>query len=101
MSSPGQLKRIRRIQRKASPKVVAAYREGKISARLADTLLYLPPGQQARELTRRLKVIEKRTQVNRITAETIRRYLDTPARRANKKRIDLNELAAAIREAVN
>lgn len=48
--SPGTRKRISRIRRRAIAQVREAYENGQISARRADTLLYLEPAQQEQEL---------------------------------------------------
>jgi hypothetical protein len=76
MASPGQTKRISRIRRRAIPAVAEAYERGDISARRADTLLYLPAGEQAAELERRLAEAHERERKHRLVAEAIRGYLD-------------------------
>jgi hypothetical protein len=96
MPSPGQTKRISRIRRRAIPAVREAYERGDISAKRADTLLYLPADQQVAELERRLSEAHEREARHRLVSESIRGYLDG----LNGRRVDLNELAQRIREAL-
>lgn len=96
MASPGQLKRISRIRRRAIPEVREAFERGEISAKRADLLLYLPQGEQAAELERRLSEAHEREARRRLVAESIRGYLDG----LNGRRVDLNELAQRIRKAL-
>lgn len=96
MSSPGHIKRLSRIRRRAIPAVRQAYENGDISARMADTLLYLSPAKQAAELQRRLTETAERERKHRLVAEAIRKYLDE----LGTRKVDLLELAKAIREAL-
>jgi hypothetical protein len=66
-------------------------RDGLISIRLADTLLYLPPEEQLLQLKRRLAAAEEWERRSQLAAQTIRRYLDSA------ERIDLGELQCRIR----
>jgi hypothetical protein len=75
MLSPGTKKRISRINRRAVPEVAQAYRQGRISARRADTLLYLPLEEQRRELDRILAEQEKTSQRSKIAAAILRDYV--------------------------
>ena len=90
MPSAGQTKRISRIRRRAIPAVREAYERGDISAKRADTLLYLPADQQAAELERRLSEAHEREARHRLVAESIRGYLDG----LNGRRVDLYVLAS-------
>jgi hypothetical protein len=89
-------KRHRRIERRASAEVLEAYRAGRITARRADILLYLPADQQASELERRLSEAHERETRHRLVADAIRKYLDGLAGR----KVDLVELGKIIREAL-
>jgi hypothetical protein len=75
MLSAGTKKRLSRIARRATPEVQAAYAAGKISARKADQLLYLPFDRQRAELERILHKQEEAQRRSRIAAEVIRRHL--------------------------
>jgi hypothetical protein len=94
MSATTQAKRLRRVERRAIPEIVAAVHTGKLSARLADQLLYLPKGEQKAELDRRLKAIDDRERISALVAQTIREYSDTASK------VDLQELNQRIREAI-
>ena len=89
-------KRARRIERRATPEVAAAYASGAISARRADTLLYLPVEKQKAELERRLSEARTREHKNRLVADTIRRYLDS----LNGRQPDLHQLSGLIKAAL-
>jgi hypothetical protein len=67
---------LRRIERRATPEVLEAYRAGRITARRADILFYLPADQQAAELECRLSEAHERETRHRLVAEAIRKYLD-------------------------
>ena len=95
MSATTQAKRLRRVEHRAIPEIVAAVRSGKLSIRLADQLLYLPKAEQKAELTRRLKAAEDRERISATVARTIREYLDTTLK------VDLQELNERIREALS
>jgi hypothetical protein len=70
-------------------------RTGAISVRTADTLLYLPPDQQAAELERRLHALQERQRKSRTASTVIRQYLDSAP-----ERIDLEELRSLIQAAL-
>ena len=80
MLSVGTKKRIARIARRAIPEVLEAYQQGAISARRADTLLYLPPAQQRAELDRILAAQQNGAERSRIAAEVIRHHVDAGRR---------------------
>ena len=90
-------KRDRRIRRRALPEVTEAYHSGAISARRADTLLYLSPARQRIELARILSAAAQRQNVSRLVADTIRGYLDN----LGDRRLDLNELNRTLKEALS
>jgi hypothetical protein len=90
-------KRHRRIERRASAEVLEAYRAGRITARRADILLYLPADQQAAELERRLALAREREARHRLVADAIRTYLDS----LNGRQVDLHQLAGIIRQALS
>jgi hypothetical protein len=93
MPSPGHIKRVSRIKRRASAEVREAYESGQISARMADTMLYLPADRQRVELQRRLSEAKAREHKNQLAAETIRGYLDT----LNGRPVDLHQLSNNLR----
>jgi hypothetical protein len=95
MSSTTRARRIRRIERRATPQLLEAMRTGAISVRTADTLLLLTPDQQAAELQRRLDLIQERQRKSRTASAVIRQYLDSAP-----KQIDLEELRSLIQEAL-
>lgn len=94
MPSAGQTKRISRIHRRAVPAVRQAYERGDISARMADTLLYLPVSEQALELERRLSAAHQCEARHRAAAQAIRGYLDS----LNGRQVDLHQLSGIIRQ---
>ena len=96
MSATTQVKRLRRVERRAIPEIVAAVHTGKLSVRLADQLLYLPKAQQKVELERRLALAQERETRNRLVAETVRSYLDT----LNGQKVDLHQLGKIIQNAL-
>src|SRR5262249_45332077 len=75
MLSVGTKKRIARIRRRAIAEVLEAYQQGRISARRADILLYLPQDEQRAELGRILSLQEDTKHRNKIAVEVIRRHL--------------------------
>lgn len=97
MASVGQLKRLRRVERRSLPEALAAYRAGQLSARTLDSLLYLPREQQQAELTRRLAEARQREENHRKVAAAIKLYLD----QLGKQRVDLIELSKRIKEALS
>jgi hypothetical protein len=94
LSSTTKAKRIRRIERRAIPELVEAMRNGQISVRMADTLLYLPPQEQLAFLERRLQAAQQREQKSKAIASVIRSYLDA------HKEVDLETLCSLMREAL-
>jgi hypothetical protein len=90
-------KRHRRIERRAIPAVREAYERGDISARRADTLLYLPASEQQGELGRLLDEARRREEKNRLVAGVIRQYLD----QLGERKVDLIELSKLIKESLN
>jgi hypothetical protein len=94
LSSTTKAKRIRRIERRAIPELVEAMRNGRISVRTADTLLYLPPDQQTTELQRRLRLARERERKSNAIAGVIRGYLDA------HKEVDLEALRSLIQAAL-
>ncbi len=94
--SPGQLKRLRRIERRSLPEALAAYRAGRISARMLDSMLYLSPTEQRAELERRLRIAQERGHKSQLAAQTIRDYLDEV-----HDRIDLQDSAGRIGQALS
>jgi hypothetical protein len=89
MLSLGTKKRLSRIRRRATQEVRAAFEAGKISARRADTLLYLEPKEQLAELEHLLAVREDARRRSKIAAEIIRRHLALGQRDLQKLRQDL------------
>jgi hypothetical protein len=73
--SPGQKKRLRRVELRACEEVKAALSKGDISPRRADTLLYLPVGEQKLELERILAEKGERAFRCRRVVEILRRHL--------------------------
>jgi hypothetical protein len=96
MASIGHLKRLSRIRRRAISAVREAFERGQISARRADTFLYLPPDEQAARLAELLSARDNKARVCLRAASVIEAYL-----RDSSKRIDLNELGGRIREALS
>jgi hypothetical protein len=75
MPSAGTRKRISRIRRRAIPEVAQAYKDGQISARRADVLLYLPPEEQLTELVRLLSVQEAAQHRSQVAARIIKAHV--------------------------
>jgi hypothetical protein len=75
MASVGTTKRISRIMRRAAPEVREAFESGQITARCADTLLYLEPEAQRRQLARLLAAQEDAARRSRIAAQVVRKHL--------------------------
>jgi hypothetical protein len=90
-------KRHRRIERRASPEVLEAYRAGRLSPRRADILLHLPAAEQKAELERRLSEAREREVRHQLVASTIRTYLDSLGGRP----VDLHQLSGIIRQALS
>jgi hypothetical protein len=90
------VKRISRIRRRASPAVREAFERGQISVRRADTLLYLPPAEQAVRLAKLLKDRNGRAHAYQTAANVIDDYLKE---RCGTKQIDLYELVGRNRSA--
>jgi hypothetical protein len=96
MPSTGTKKRISRIARRATPEVQKAFTDGKISARRADTLLYLEPEQQLTELNHLLSVQEEAARRSRIAAEVIRQYVQCGKRDLVALRADLQLALSSV-----
>jgi hypothetical protein len=96
-SSEGTRKRISRIHRRAIPAVREAYEKGLISARRADTLLYLREAEQARQLRALLGERESRERSVHLAAQAIDGYL----KERNDGPVDLIELQNRIRQALS
>jgi hypothetical protein len=94
MSSTTRAKRIRRIETRGSRELLEAMRTRAISVRMADSLLLLPPDQQAAELQRRLQAVQERERKSKTIAGVIRGYLDA------HKEVDLEELRSLIQAAL-
>jgi hypothetical protein len=90
-------KRQKRVERRGLPETVQAYRQGLISLRKADQLLYLSPAKQRMELARILSAAAQRQNASKLIAETIRGYLDN----LGDRRLDLNELNRTLKEALS
>jgi ParB-like chromosome segregation protein Spo0J len=75
MLSKGTKKRLSRIRRRACAEVQEAFSAGQISARRADTLLYLESEEQRQELARILTEREVAVHRSRIAAEVIRVFV--------------------------
>jgi hypothetical protein len=87
MLSKGTRKRLSRIKRRAVPEVQEAFSSGqeafssgRISARRADSLLYLAPEEQRQELARLLAAHEATEHRSRIAAEVVKSYVDAGRR---------------------
>jgi hypothetical protein len=94
MSSTTKDKRIARIERRGTPELVQAMRNGLISVRTADSLFYLPAEEQRVQLQRRLAAAEQRERKIRLAAGVIRDYLDA------HKQVDLEALCSVIQTAL-
>jgi hypothetical protein len=88
--------RHRRIERRASPEVLEAYRDGRITSRRADILLHLPAAEQKAELERRLSLAREREAQHQLVASAIKTYLDT----LNGRQVNLLELSGILRQAL-
>src|SRR5215469_974200 len=75
MSSLGTRKRISRISRRAIPEVAEAYRQGRISARRADSLLYLNPIEQREKISSMLSEQNASVRREKIAASILRKHL--------------------------
>lgn len=94
MPSAGTTKRISRIRRRAIPEVLQAYRQGRISARRADALLYLEQEQQLAALERLLSDRENAARRSRIAAAAIKAHIDAG-------RLDLAAVQEDLRTALS
>ena len=94
MPSIGTRKRLVRITRRALPETREAFAQGRISARRADQLLYLPVQEQLAELNRILTSQEDAARRRRIAATVIRQYVHSGKRDLVALRKDL-QLALA------
>lgn len=93
--SPGTRKRLRRVERRATPAVKTALANGQISPRRADTLLYLEPAQQEQELE---KILVARTQAAgraKRVVEIFKIHLAAGNRDLVKLRVDLRKALAS------
>jgi hypothetical protein len=95
--SPGHVKRLSRIRRRAIPAVRTAFERGQISARRADTLLYLDPAEQEARISTLLSDRDTKAHAYQRAASVINGYLQE---HRGIKRIDLHELERRIREAL-
>jgi hypothetical protein len=75
MPSIGTKKRIARIRKRATPEVQRAFEQGRISARRADVLLYLPQEEQRRELAHILAAQQDAKRRSQVAAEVIKAHL--------------------------
>ena len=91
MASVGTKKRISRIGRCAVPEVLAAYQAGQISARRADTLLYLPPEEQRAQLEGLLAEQALVARRSKLAAEIIKKHVDAGRRDLAALREDLRK----------
>jgi hypothetical protein len=80
MLSAGARKRISRIKRRAAPEVVRAFEAGKISARRADTLLYLDSEEQLAALSSHLAQTQDVARRSQIAAAVIKTHIDAGRR---------------------
>jgi hypothetical protein len=96
MPSAGQLKRLRRVERRSLPEALAAYHAGQLSARTLDSMLYMPREQQQAELTRRLSEARQREENHRTVATAIKQYVDD----LGERKVDLIELSKIIKKAL-
>ena len=94
MPSQGHLKRLRRIERRASQAIKAALAAGRIAPRFADQLLYLCPTEQTMRLERRLATQDDVACRSRIAAKVIKEHIDGG-------RIDLQKLQQDLRIALS
>jgi hypothetical protein len=92
--SPGHKKRLRRIQLRASSELKDALASGVLSARKADSLLYLPESEQEQELAQIRRAKTRMTLRAQLAVTTIRRHLDSGSRDLHKLRRDLHKALA-------
>jgi hypothetical protein len=92
--SPGHKKRLRRLELRGSPELKAALASGRLSARICETILYMPKAQQSKELRRRLHAQDDAEHRSQVAAETIRKYLDSC------DKVNLEDLRRQIRAAI-
>jgi hypothetical protein len=90
--SPGQRKRLRRIQLRATSELKDALATGAITPRKADTLLYLPVPEQQAELQRILHHRARMVLRCKAAVQTIKRHLDSGSKDLLKLRSDLREV---------
>jgi hypothetical protein len=96
MLSAGTKKRLSRIRRRATPEVQAAFDAGHISARRADTLLYLEPKEQLAELNRLLVARQDVQRRSQIAAAVIKQHLDAGRRDLVALREDLRKALCSL-----
>jgi hypothetical protein len=80
MPSQGHTKRLRRLEKRASPEIKAALASGKISPRFADSLLYVPLQEQVARLNGHLAAKEDRERRSQIAAQVIKEHLSAGRR---------------------
>jgi hypothetical protein len=93
--SPGQKKRLRRIQLRATRELKDALASGAVTPRKADTLLYLSPSAQQTELARILQDRARTVLRCKVAAQTIQQHLDAGAQDLRKLQRDLRTALAA------
>jgi hypothetical protein len=89
--SPGQKKRLRRVERRACEEVKAALARGDITLRRADTLLYLPTSEQKLKLERILADKERTAIRCRRAVEILRRHMAAGSKDLLRLRSDLRK----------
>jgi len=89
--SLGQKKRLRRVELRACEEVKAALARGDITPRCADILLYLPAGEQKRELERILTGKANTVSRCRRVVEILRKHLATGSKDLLRLQADLHE----------
>jgi hypothetical protein len=94
--SPGQRKRLRRIELRASQPVKDAFARSLISARCADRLLYLVEPEQQTELERILHDREQMALRCKAAVQTIKRHLNSGSKDLLQLRSDLREACKRV-----
>jgi len=80
-----------RIRRRAAPEIQAAYQQGLISARRADTLLYLSAEDQRTQLNRLLAEKADMVRRSKLAAEVIKKHITAGRRDLVALRDDLRK----------
>jgi hypothetical protein len=78
--SSGHRKRLSRLRRRAEPEVLAAYEQGRISARKADELLYLSPAAQRQKISNLVAGQDELARRSKIAAQVIKAHIETGRR---------------------